>query len=64
LSPITKTNWEGAGVTPDIKTSAEASLSLAHLVALKAIVEKETDAQWRQTLQQIIDDLSKSTSQR
>jgi len=51
-------------VTPDIKTSAEASLSLAHLEALKAIEEKETDAQWRQTLRQIIDDLSKSTPQR
>jgi len=64
LSPITKTNWEGTGVTPDIKTSAEASLSVAHLDALEAMVDKETDAQWRQTLGQIIDDLSKTTPQR
>jgi hypothetical protein len=64
VSPITRTNWEGTGVTPDIKTSAEASLSVAHLQALKALVEKETEAQWRQTLQQIIDDLSKATPQR
>jgi C-terminal processing protease CtpA/Prc len=62
LSPITKTNWEGTGVTPDIKASADASLSVAHLLALKALVEKETDPQWKQTLQQAVADLSKSAS--
>ena len=64
LSPITKTNWESTGVTPDIKTSGEASLSVAHVNALKALLEKETDTQWKQTLQQAVDDLSKSTPDR
>jgi hypothetical protein len=62
LSPITKTNWEGTGVTPDIKTSAEASLGVAHLHAVRTLLEKETDSQWKQTLQQVADDLSKSVS--
>jgi retinol-binding protein 3 len=62
LSPITKTNWEGTGVAPDIKTSADASLSVAHLNAVKALLERETDSQWKQTLQQVADDLSKSAS--
>jgi hypothetical protein len=62
ISPITKTNWEGTGVTPDIKTSAEASLSVAHLHALRSLLEKETNPQWKQTLQQVADDLSKSVS--
>jgi hypothetical protein len=62
ISPITKTNWEGTGVTPDIKTSADASLGVAHLHALRSLVEKETDRQWKQTLQQVADDLSKSVS--
>jgi hypothetical protein len=62
VSPITKTNWEGTGVTPDIKTSADASLSVAHLHALRSLLEKETDRQWKQTLQQVADDLSKSVS--
>src|SRR5687768_6613030 len=59
ISPITKTNWEGTGVTPDIKTSADASLGVAHLHALRSLVEKETDPQWKQTLQRLADDLSK-----
>jgi hypothetical protein len=62
LSPIGKTNWEGTGVTPDIKASADASLRVAHLLAVKALVEKETDPQWKQTLQQAVADLSKSAS--
>jgi C-terminal processing protease CtpA/Prc len=62
ISPITNTNWEGTGVTPDIKTSADASLSVAHLHALKSLLEKETDPQWKHTLQQLADDLSKSVS--
>ena len=62
VSPITKTNWEGTGVIPDIKSSADASLSVAHLHALRSLLEKETDRQWKQTLQQVADDLSKSVS--
>jgi retinol-binding protein 3 len=59
ISPVTKTNWEGTGVTPDIKTPAEAALGVAHLHALRALMEKETDGQWKQTLQQVANDLAK-----
>ena len=62
FSPITNTNWAGTGVTPDIKTSADASLSVAHLHAVRSLLEMETDRQWKQTLQQVADDLSKSVS--
>jgi len=62
ISPITKTNWEGTGVTPDIKTLADAALGEAHLHALRSLLEKETDRQWKQGLQQLADDLSKSVS--
>lgn len=35
ISPITKTNWEGAGVSPDISVPADQALHVARLMALK-----------------------------
>lgn len=35
INPITKTNWEGVGVVPDIAVSAEAALDEAHRRALQ-----------------------------
>ena len=35
ISPITKTNWEGTGVTPDIAVPADHALLVARLMALK-----------------------------
>jgi hypothetical protein len=35
ISPITKTNWEGTGVTPDISVPADQALIVARLMALK-----------------------------
>jgi hypothetical protein len=37
INPITKTNWEGTGITPDIPVPAERALSAAHLAALRQI---------------------------
>lgn len=35
ISPITKTNWEGTGVSPDISVPADQALHVARLMALK-----------------------------
>ncbi len=35
INPITKTNWEGVGVKPDIEVTAEKALATARLMALK-----------------------------
>src|SRR5215203_3877023 len=35
ISPITKTNWEGTGVTPDISVAADQAFLVARLMALK-----------------------------
>jgi len=59
MSPITKTNWEGVGVVPDIPASADAALGLAHLRALEVLADAEKDPQWKQVLLQAIVDLSK-----
>ncbi|MCB0035427.1 MAG: S41 family peptidase [Anaerolineales bacterium] len=33
LNPITGTNWEGTGVIPDVQTTAEEALEVAHRLA-------------------------------
>src|SRR5262245_57220352 len=38
INPITKTNWEGTGVTPDISVPADQALLVARLMALKKSV--------------------------
>src|SRR4029450_2979455 len=35
ISPITKPNWEGTGVTPDVNVPADQALLTARLMALK-----------------------------
>ena len=43
VNPITKTNWEGTGVEPDIKVPADQALIVARTEALKILLAKETD---------------------
>jgi hypothetical protein len=39
INPITKTNWEGVGVIPEIKTSPEEAMDKAHALAQEAAEE-------------------------
>lgn len=55
INPITKTNWEGTGVTPDIAVSAEQALKVAHLAALKAVQPKITEPQLAAQLKTLIE---------
>jgi retinol-binding protein 3 len=43
INPITNTNWEGTGVTPDVAVPAADALREAHGRALGAIADKATD---------------------
>src|SRR6185503_2339928 len=40
ISPITKTNWEGTGVTPDVAVPADQALLVARVMALKKQVDR------------------------
>jgi retinol-binding protein 3 len=42
INPITGTNWEGVGVTPDIITSQEQAFKTAYSMALKSIIENNS----------------------
>jgi retinol-binding protein 3 len=59
VNPITKTNWEGTGVEPDVKVSADQALRTAQIMALKKAIEKTTDEELKGDLQRRIDELQK-----
>ncbi|MEM6893821.1 MAG: S41 family peptidase [Bacteroidota bacterium] len=42
IHPVTKTDWEGVGVIPHIKTQKDETLKTAHLAALEQLLQKET----------------------
>lgn len=44
INPISKTNWEGRGVTPDIAVPVEQALAVAHKLALSKLTASSTTA--------------------
>jgi len=43
-NPVTKTNWEGKGVQPNVKTSKELALNTAHALALKQLAKSKPES--------------------
>ena len=67
INPISKTNWEGTGVEPDIKAPKEHALKIAYLMALKKSFDSIKDENVKGGVKQLIeqtqkelDDLKKS----
>src|SRR6202035_838304 len=59
INPISKTNWEGVGVEPDVKVKKEIGLETAHKMALEQLAPSVTDARQREAMQKQIDRLKK-----
>ena len=59
INPITKTNWEGVGIEPDIKAPVAEALKAAHLAALRKIREGATDDRHKAELDRAIAALEK-----
>jgi retinol-binding protein 3 len=55
ISPITKTNWEGTGVEPDVKVPKEQALKAAYLLALNKSLEKADSEEMKNALKQLIE---------
>ncbi len=51
INPITGDNWEGRGVEPHVKVSAERAQVRAHLLAIETLLEGAADPQHLQELQ-------------
>ena len=43
INPISKTNWEGTGVTPDVDVPADHALKVAHIAAMNSVLGKVTE---------------------
>jgi hypothetical protein len=59
INPVTKTNWEGTGVKPDVEAPADKALKIAHLAAMKKVLETVTDENRKHAIEHEIDNLQK-----
>lgn len=59
INPVTKTNWEGVGVKPDLEVSQELALKTAHALALRKVLEASTDEEQKAALKKIIEMVQK-----
>lgn len=59
INPISKTNWEGTGVEPDIKVPKEQALKVAYLAALKKSLTNMKDENVKNGLKQLIEETQK-----
>ncbi|MCD9186899.1 MAG: S41 family peptidase [Pyrinomonadaceae bacterium] len=55
INPITKTNWEGTGVEPDVKVAKEIALKTAYLSALNKNLERSKDENFKSGLKELIE---------
>ena len=55
INPVTRTNWEGTGVKPDIEVPEAQALKTAHLAALRRLLEGATDEGSRGRLRSVIE---------
>jgi retinol-binding protein 3 len=61
INPITKTNWEGTGVQPDVAVPADQALKTAHIMAVKDLLAKAKSDEEKQRLKQTLDMLEKGS---
>jgi retinol-binding protein 3 len=62
INPISKTNWEGVGVEPDVKVPAAKALATAHLLALEKRAGSVTDPRLKSEITGAVDRLRKETA--
>lgn len=59
INPITKTNWEGTGVKPDVDVPADQALKVAHIAAMKKVLEKVSEPERKDAISGAIANVQK-----
>ena len=59
INPISKTNWEGTGVKPDVEVPADQALKVAHIAVMNKIVAKVADPERQQAIKRAIANVEK-----
>lgn len=59
INPITKTNWEGVGVKPDVAAPAAEAHRTAHLALLRDFLKTEKDPRRVKALEEVVADMEK-----
>jgi retinol-binding protein 3 len=60
INPVTKTNWEGTGVEPDITTPQADALKTAYIAALEHLIQKSNDEREWGSLKEAIQNAGES----
>jgi hypothetical protein len=61
INATTKTNWDGAGVKPDIPAPADRALQVAHLNTLKSLLPRAATGDRKAEISEAIDKLERET---
>jgi C-terminal processing protease CtpA/Prc len=61
VSAVTGTDWEGAGVVPDVSVSNEQALQSAELIALRKLIKDQPDYPFIDERKRTLDQLEKKT---
>jgi hypothetical protein len=62
INPVTRTNWEGIGVKPEVEVRAGDALRTAHVAAVKQLLERTTDEERRDLLRGALELAEKTPS--
>jgi retinol-binding protein 3 len=62
INPVTKTNWEGTGITPDFQVAAPGALDKALEVALDSLMRKTADSDKKFAYQWGLDEIKAKTN--
>jgi hypothetical protein len=55
INPITRTDWEGTGIAPDVAAAADQALEVAYRLALEKLIEGTADEDRKAELREVLE---------